>query len=139
MGKLNQKKTDTSNDNSKIKLLKILIVDDNITTVMVLRELMKEYGREIFIAKAGEEAITIFEKNPDIDLIMMDTYMPMSGTEATIKIRQYHTNVVIVIETSVSLSEITEEFAGIVFDDYLPKPFNKYNINQLILKHFSNN
>lgn len=140
MVKLNQKNPDKSNHNSKIKSLKILIVDDNITISMVLRELMREYGREILIAKSGEEAITIFENNPDIDLIMMDTYMPrMSGAETTSRIRQFHTKVVIIIETAFPLSEITEEFAEVAIDDYLPKPFNKFSINQLILKHFSNN
>lgn len=140
MGKLNQKRSDKADDNSKIKLLKILIVDDNITIGMVLCELMREYSKEIFIAKSGEEAITIFENNPDIDLIMMDTYMPrMSGAETTSRIRQFHTKVVIIIETAFHLSEITEEFAGVAIDDYLPKPFNKFSINQLILKHFSNN
>jgi two-component SAPR family response regulator len=43
---------------------------------------------------------------------------------------------VIIIETAFPLSEITEEFAGVAIDDYLPKPYSKFNINQLIIKHF---
>jgi len=35
MGKLNQKRSDKADDSSKIKLLKILIVDDNITIGMI--------------------------------------------------------------------------------------------------------
>jgi CheY-like chemotaxis protein len=104
---------------------------------MVLRELMKEYGSEILISGSGEEAIKIVKNNPDIDLIMMDTYMPrMNGSEATNRIRQFNTEVVIIIVTVFPLSEIIEEFAGVVFDDYLPKPFSKFKINQLIIKYF---
>jgi len=137
MEKINQNTSTSSIINSEFKLLKILIVDDNVTTCMVLRELMKEYSREILISGSGEEAITIVENNPDIDLIMMDTYMRrMNGSEATNRIRHFNTKVVIIIVTAFPLSEITEEFAGVVFDDYLPKPFSKFNINQLIMKHF---
>lgn len=129
----------TSIESSKIKLLKILIVDDNLTISMVLRELMKEYGSEIFIANSGEEAIKIFEANPDIDLIMIDAYMPkMSGADTITLIRQFRTNVVVIVQTAFPLSEITEEFAGVAIDEYLPKPFSKFLINQIIEKHFKN-
>jgi CheY-like chemotaxis protein len=137
MGKIDQNTIISSTANSEFKLLKILIVDDNVPICMVLRELMKEYCSEILISRSGEEAITIVENNPDIDLILMDTYMPrMNGSEATSRIRQFNTKVVIIIVTAFPLSEITEEFAGVKFDGYLPKPFSKFNINQLIIKHF---
>jgi CheY-like chemotaxis protein len=137
MGKCSQNAFAVTIENSKFKLLKILIVDDNLAIGQVLCEFIKDYGNEILIARSGEEAIELFEKNLDIDLILMDAYMPrMSGAETTNMIRQFHTNVVIIIATAFPLSEITEEFAGVAMDDYLPKPFSKFNINQLIIKHF---
>lgn len=136
MEKINQS-TSAASTVYSYKLLKILIVDDNATVCIVLCELMKEYSREILISRSGEDAITIVENNPDIDLIMMDTYMPrVNGSEATNRIRQFNSKVVIIVVSAFPLSEITEEFAGVVFDDYLPKPFSKFNINQLIIKHF---
>jgi CheY-like chemotaxis protein len=139
MEKCIQNTSVTAIDNSKFKLLKILIVDDNLTIGMVLCEFIEEYGNEILIARSGEEAITIFKNNPDIDLILMDAFMPrMSGAETTRMIRQFHTNVVIIIETAFPLSEITEEFAGVAIDDYLPKPFSKFSINHIFEKHFKN-
>jgi CheY-like chemotaxis protein len=137
MVKTNQKISVATSNDAEFKLLKVLIADDNSTIRMILGEMMKEYSRAILFAVSGDEAISIVRDNPDIDLIMMDTDMPgMKGSEAVKKIRQFNSNVVIIIESAFPLSEITHEFAGVAINDYLSKPFNKFCINQLMVKHF---
>ena len=138
MANSNPKESEVPAVKSEFKLLKVLIADDNSTIRMVLGEMMKEYSGEILFAKSGDEAISLVRNNPDIDLIMMDTDMPgMKGSEAAKKIRQFNSNTIIIIESAFPLSEITDEFAGVAIDDYLPKPFNKFNINQLLVKYFN--
>jgi two-component system, sensor histidine kinase len=118
-------------------MLKVLIAEDNSAIRMVLGEMMKSFSREVLFAQTGEEAVTSVRDNPDIDLIMMDTYMPMmNGSEATKRIRQFNKKVLIIVVSAFPLSEITEEFAGIAIDDYFPKPFNKVTLNELMVKHF---
>ena len=74
----------------------------------------------------------------DAEEILMDVYMPeMNGYEATRIIRQINNEVIIIVETADKLSEVTEEFAGVKINDYLPKPYNKPYLNQLIMKHFN--
>ncbi len=119
--------------------LKILIADDNESIRMILGEMVKRFAREVLFAKSGEEAVSIFQNNPDTDLIFMDFYMPgLNGFDATQKIRQLNKDVIIFVETADTLSNITEEFAGVKINDYFPKPFSKAYLNQLIKKHFKN-
>lgn len=120
------------------ELLKILVVDDSPTIRLILEDMVKQYSKEILFAQTGKEATDIFHDNPDIDLIILDNYMPqMNGYEAARLIRQINKNVIIFISTGDEFSNVPEEFAGVVINDFLPKPFSKYYLNQLIIKHFS--
>ena len=105
---------------------------------MILGDLVKKYSKEILFAKTGNEAVNIFQNTPDIDLILMDSTMPeMNGYEATSLIRKADKKVIIFISTADEISKVTEEYADLAIDDYLPKPYNKLYINKLIKKHFS--
>ena len=117
--------------------LKILIADDNESLRIILGELLKNYSREILFARTGSEAVDLYKKNPDVDLVLMDFYMPeMNGYEATRQIRTLNSNVIVFVETSDTLSNINEEFSGVKIDDFFPKPYNKKILNELIIKHF---
>lgn len=117
--------------------LKVLVVDDNKPVKLILSEMLKTYCKEIIFADDGKEAVNAMENNPDIDLILMDVYMPgMDGFESTRKIRELNKEVIIFVMTATALSELIEEFAGIVINDYFPKPLNRDYLNQLIEKHF---
>lgn len=120
------------------ELLKILVVDDSQTIRLILEDMVKQYCKEILFAQTGKEAVDIFRDNPDIDLIIMDNYMPqMNGYEAARLIRQVNKNVIIFISTGDEFSIVPEEFASVVINDFLPKPFSKSYLNQLIINHFS--
>jgi CheY-like chemotaxis protein len=124
-------------DQEKTYSLKILVVDDNINIRIVLGEMLKIYSRDIIFADNGKEAVSAIEKNPDIDLILMDVYMHnMDGFEATRRIRQIDTKVIIFVMTAAALSELVEDFSGTTINDYFPKPFNKDYLARLIAKHF---
>jgi CheY-like chemotaxis protein len=119
--------------------LKVLVVDDSYPIRAVLGEMLKIYSREIFFADNGKEAVSLFESNPDTDLIFMDVFMHnMDGFEATRKIRQLNANVIIFVMTATALSELVEDFSGVVINDYFPKPFNKEYLHLLIMKYFKN-
>ena len=63
---------------------KILIVDDEPNIVMSLEYAFKKNNFEVFIARDGQEALDILEKQlPDV--IILDVMMPMVDGFATLK------------------------------------------------------
>ncbi|MDY6855392.1 MAG: response regulator [Thermodesulfobacteriota bacterium] len=68
---------------------KILLVDDDMRNVFALTSILEEKGMEVLVGKNGLEAIECLNKNPDVDLVLMDIMMPeMDGYEAMSEIRK---------------------------------------------------
>ena len=104
--------------------MKLLVVDDE----KLIRDVIKEYaeneGYNVIEAIDGENAIAVVEKNPNIDLIIMDIMMPKldgySACKEIYKIKKYPT---------IMLSARKEEYDKLLgfdlgIDDYVTKPFS---------------
>lgn len=64
------------------QLRKLLVIDDDEKLVGYYRELLTPHGFEVLIAHNGEQAIPLVERNPDIQLVILDLSMPrMDGRE----------------------------------------------------------
>jgi len=66
------------------KKLKVMIVEDKETNILLLKKIMEVLNFDIKVAYNGEEAITLFESF-QADLIWMDRRMPKMDGEAAIK------------------------------------------------------
>lgn len=114
-------------------LLKILVVDDDRSTRMLLKAFL---GRQYAIVEAvnGKEAIEVFDReNPD--LILMDVTMPeMTGYEAAtiIKLRCGNHFVPIIFLTGLNDDEALSQCVKCGGDDFLSKPFNRVLLNAKI-------
>lgn len=108
--------------------LKVLIVEDNLINIFVLKRILLQKNIYPDVAMNGEEAVKMFLENDAYDIILMDLNMPvMSGTEAT-KIIRSHKNdkkskVPIVALTAVVDDSLIEQAMQIGMTDYLSKPF----------------
>ncbi len=68
---------------------RILIVEDDVRNVFALSHVLEPKGAKVDIARNGREALETLEKNPKIDLVLMDVMMPeMDGITATREIRK---------------------------------------------------
>ena len=113
---------------------KILIAEDVETNFIVLKAVLGKTGAEILWAKNGMEAVKLFRRNRDIDLILMDILMPeMDGFEATKAIRKFNLEVPIIAQTAYNFDWVTIQKEGLGFNDYLAKPISHYD---LILKTY---
>jgi len=98
----------------------------------------RKLSKEILRVKTGGEAVKACRNNPDIDLILMDIKMPdMDGHEATMQIRQFNTDVVIIAQTAYAQSGDRERALAAGCNEYISKPFNK-DIMALMKKYFKN-
>ena len=116
----------------------ILVAEDEEINYLFLEILLKkEIDLDCIIihAKNGEEAVEICDKNPDIDLILMDLKMPvMDGFEATRQIKELRPNVPIVAQTAFSSAEDKRKVFSLGFDDFLSKPISKEALSAVINK-----
>ncbi len=110
----------------------ILIVDDEVRIVRVLRDYLAASGYGVLCAFDGEEALsTYYANNTEIDLILLDVMMPkMDGIAVLQELRQ--SSLVPVI----FLTAKGEEYDQIQAyrhgaDDYIVKPFSQ---SVLVLK-----
>ena len=112
--------------------IKILIVEDDLSSRLYLNKIMEKTGAVLLNAGDGLEAIEISKQNPDIALILMDIQLPlMDGYTSAKKIREFMDKVVIIAQTAYGLSGDMENILTSGFDDYYIKPI--YSV-QLIEK-----
>jgi CheY-like chemotaxis protein len=68
---------------------RILIVDDDARNVFALTSALEGHGIDVVYADNGEAGIAALQKDPDIDLVLMDVMMPgMDGYTAMREIRK---------------------------------------------------
>ena len=102
---------------------KVLVVDDDINVLSLLKEYLENTGFKVFAANNGNSAIEIF-KMEKLDIVILDVMLPnKDGFEITKEIRQ-NSNIPIIM-----LTARVEEFDKILgfelgIDDYVTKPFS---------------
>lgn len=104
---------------------KILLVDDDVRILMLLREALRLNGFDTVEATGGRAAISIINSvRPR--LVLMDIHMPdMDGFAVIKKIRGDRANLgmKVIAVTACALSGDREKCIAAGFDDYIPKPF----------------
>lgn len=115
----------------------ILIVDDSITNIMLLSDILKdEYN--IKIAKNGLKALEILNSETQIDLVLLDIEMPeINGYEVCIEAKnnQKTKNIPIIFVTGKNEQEDEEYGLNLGAIDYIIKPFSKPIIKLRIKNH----
>jgi PAS domain S-box-containing protein len=133
----------TDRENSKNqkfpeKKLNILIVEDDPVSSEYLKTVLQSLPCEIMECQNGEQAVAICRDHPDIDLVLMDIHMPvMNGHEATRRIREFNTEVVIIAETAYALDGDNAIALQSGCNDYISKPIDSEKLLSLIAKNLS--
>lgn len=121
----------------RIGKLKILIVEDDDISDLLITIAVRRISFEVLHAKTGTEAVEICRNTPDINLVLMDIKMPeMDGYEITRQIRQFNKKVVIIAQTAYGLTGDREKALEAGCDDYISKPINQRLLIDLIQKQF---
>lgn len=125
-----------SQDYVKPLEFKILVGDDDETSVKLIKMILGKLSDKIISVKNGLEVVDTFRYNPDIDLILMDIKMPvMDGYEATREIRKFNKDVVIIAQSAYALAGDREKAIDAGCNDYIAKPFGKESLLALVKKH----
>lgn len=125
--------TGTSHQN---KELKILIVEDDITSEKMLEIMIEDYCKSPLVATNGLEAVQLCKDNPDIDFVLMDIKMPeLNGYDATRIIREFNKDLIIFAQTAYALPGDREKALEAGCNDYITKPYSQAELTGLIDKY----
>jgi signal transduction histidine kinase/HAMP domain-containing protein/ActR/RegA family two-component response regulator len=104
---------------------RVLIVDDDIRNVFALTHVLGRVGMPVLYAENGREGIETLERNPDVELVLMDIMMPeMDGYETISSIRRTPrwAGLPIVALTAKAMPGDREKSIARGANDYVPKP-----------------
>jgi PAS domain S-box-containing protein len=137
---LNQINENSTNANKKPikKKLKILIVEDEETSIEYLKTILEDYSDELLVATDGVETVEICKNKSDLDLILMDIKMPgINGHEATRKIRSFNKDILIIAQTAYAQVGDKEKCLASGCNDYLTKPIDEDELLKVISKYIN--
>lgn len=105
--------------------MKILIVEDDPTSTLILERSLRKAGYETYSAPDGLAALEFLGKT-SCDAVVSDWMMPrMDGIELVRKIREtLHPAPVIIMVTALASSEARTHALAAGSDDYIAKPFS---------------
>ncbi|WP_336517199.1 response regulator [Pollutibacter soli] len=115
-----------------LKGKKVLVADDDVRNIFSVSKSLETFGVDVISAMDGREALEQLEKNPDIDLVLMDMMMPeMDGYESTRRIRENpkYRQLPVIAVTAKAMTGDREKCINAGASDYITKPVD---IDQLI-------
>ena len=117
---------------------KILVVDDTVMNLTVVKGLLKQTKIQIDTAESGFEALELVKKNL-YDIIFLDHRMPkMDGVETLQEMKKLDGNLnsatPVISLTANAISGAREQYIQAGFQDYLTKPINSAKLEELIMK-----
>lgn len=116
---------------------KALIVDDSKAIRAIEKKFLEEFGFTVVEAENGEEALEVLKNHPDIELILLDWYMPvMNGDEFLQKMRAHPewSHIKVIMVTTENQQENIIKAIMLGANEYLMKPFDK-NMLEVKIKY----
>jgi CheY-like chemotaxis protein len=105
----------------------VLVVDDDIRNIFALTSLLEQHEMTVRYAESGPEGIDLLEKNPSIELALVDIMMPgMDGYEVMRNIRESseHAKLPIIAVTAKAMKGDREKCIEAGASDYITKPID---------------
>jgi CheY-like chemotaxis protein len=111
----------------------VLVVDDVVSNIYVIRGLLKPYGLRIETASSGIEAVEKIKNGNVYDIVFMDHMMPkMDGIEATKIIRGMgYTNTIIAFTANAIVGQ-SDIFLANGFDGFISKPIDSRELDAAV-------
>ena len=118
---------------------RVLIVDDNKINLKVASRLLQNYKVITEEVDSGFSCIDKINAGENYDIILMDDMMPkMSGVETLKKLKEIDGfNVPVIALTANAIAGMREKYISEGFTDYLAKPINKVELNNIISKYLN--
>lgn len=119
-------------------MFKVLIVEDDPMVAMINEQYIKRNKRFEIVGKCSDGGSALeFLENHEVDLLILDVYMPhMDGFETLRRIRSRQITVDVIMVTAANDRTALEESLHLGVVDYLVKPFS-FDRFQMALEKFA--
>ncbi len=122
-----------SQHHPNISGLKILIAEDDKTSFILIEEIIGAYDVKLVHAEDGQEAVDIVQRDPSIDLVLMDIKLPvMDGYEATREIKKIRPDLPVIAQTAFAYKEDKQKAFDAGCNEYISKPLQPEELLRLI-------
>jgi len=122
------------------KNIRVLVVDDDRYIVDDFKGIVNKFGATCDTADSGEQALALFDRNGDYNLIFTDWKMPgMDGVELATELRRrmpIDSNVVLVMMSAADASTIASETKEAGVSKFLQKPLFPSTIAEIVSDYF---
>lgn len=104
----------------------VLVVEDDTSSLMLIKTILSKTGAKILVAEDGETAIDLVQNNASIDLILMDIRLKgLNGLEATKQIKQIKPNTPVIAQTACAIIGDMEKCLDAGCNAYITKPIER--------------
>jgi PAS domain S-box-containing protein len=112
----------------------ILLAEDEETVRVLGERVLKELGYNVLVAKDGEEACDVFEKNKEkIALAVLDVIMPRKGGKRAFEeMYRSNPNFKVIFTSSYAPNAIHDSFVLISGAPFLPKPYGPRSLGKKV-------
>ena len=114
---------------------KVLIVDDDVRNIFSLTAVLERHRMQVVYVENGKDAISMLEKEPGIEIVLMDVMMPeMDGYETMRAIRKQPKlkSLPIISLTAKAMKGDREKCIEAGASDYITKPVNTEQLLSLL-------
>ncbi|HTF94754.1 MAG TPA: HAMP domain-containing protein [Cellvibrio sp.] len=104
---------------------KVLVVDDDLRNIFALSSVLERQEMKVLFAENGRDGIEVLEKNPDIEIVLMDIMMPeMDGYDTMRAIRRIprFKSLPIITLTAKAMKGDRDKCIAAGASDYITKP-----------------
>jgi CheY-like chemotaxis protein len=115
----------------------VLLVDDDARNIFALTSVLENHDMRVTFAQDGRAAMDQLEKNPDVDVVLLDVMMPeMDGYQAMRAIRAdaRWASLPVIAITARALNDDREKCLEAGASDYLSKPVDIDRLLELLCR-----
>lgn len=119
----------------------ILLVDDELTIIEPICELLKRLGYKVICAESGKQAIDLFKQEcDDIDVVILDMLMPgMNGKEAFFHIRSIRPDIPVIFVSGYNYKDHLNDVVSGKASSFIQKPYSFSGLHLEIQKILTDN
>jgi two-component system, cell cycle sensor histidine kinase and response regulator CckA len=133
----------TTADNKDKLLARLLVVDDDLDTILALKIGLLDFGFLVDAFTNPEEALQSFKSNAEsYCLVLLDIKMPaLSGIQLARKVKEVNPNVKVLLLTTLGIrdNEVSDVSSSTIVDGFVQKPIGNSELTDKILSLLGEN